>query len=510
MIDYRALLCGALLGVACGTPIQDPIDPPPGLLALVVVPASVTLMPGQSQQFIAISQQDSTFAIQALFSAEGGGTISADGLFTAGQEGGTFRIIASTLIASRTVADTALATVALPPPPPPATVSDPDALPAVNGQLKNVAAYTALNVRGMAAGGSYNDPVTGVRVWKVTSASVPYANPMMAHYYSEGPAQISREWAAGRHTLAIGANLVDFQRGVGFSNWRSAPSGTRQITFSKNPATPRIAFVTTNGGQLRRFDTGTMQWADVGLFPVAFNSSEWLQQDKDDRWFVALGATAGTVLAWNSATGQSYTRSFSNLDEPYLERDGRYVLVNVGPTSGPVWDLQTNTLTTLTAPGNSGISHTPSLRSYYVFGDNGTGNGITPHWRIDPSPAREMVMFNDLGGYTADAHNSGMWVQTDAELGGDLRRQWFLRTSYDWSYVSYGAGAKEALAFLRIDGGGHRLLLHHYSVLPTNGADNYWSEPRAILSIDGKLAMFDSNMNNGPRVDVFLAEVPVR
>ena len=61
-------------------------------------------------------------------------------------------------------------------------------------------------------------------------------------------------------------------------------------------------------------------------------------------------------------------------------------------------------------------------------------------------------MFNDLGEYTADAHNSGMWVQTDAELGGDLRRQWFLRTSYDWSYVSYGAGAKEALAFLRIDG----------------------------------------------------------
>ena len=46
---------------------------------------------------------------------------------------------------------------------------------------------------------------------------------------------------------------------------------------------------------------------------------------------------------------------------------------------------------------------------------------------------------------------------------GNPRRQWFLRTSYDWSYVSYGAGLKEALASLRIDGGGHRLLLHHYS-----------------------------------------------
>ena len=51
--------------------------------------------------------------------------------------------------------------------------ADPSALPAASGQLKNVAAYTALNVRGMAAGGSYTDPVTGVRVWKMTSASVP-------------------------------------------------------------------------------------------------------------------------------------------------------------------------------------------------------------------------------------------------------------------------------------------------------------------------------------------------
>ena len=125
---------------------------------------------------------------------------------------------------------------------------------------------------------------------------------MMAHHDAEGPAQISRQWAAGRHTLAIGRTLDDLQRGVGFSNWRSAPSGTRQITFSKNPATPRIAFVTTNGGQLRRLDTGTMQWPDAGLFPVAFNSSEWLQQDKDYCWFVALGVMAGTVLESNSAT----------------------------------------------------------------------------------------------------------------------------------------------------------------------------------------------------------------
>jgi len=387
-------------------------------------------------------------------------------------------------------------------------VADPSLLPAATGQLKNVSAYTALNVRGMAAGSSYTDPVTGVRAWKVTSASVPTSGPFQSHFYSEGPAQVSWEWAAGKSTLyLLSGYLVDFTRGVGFSNWRSVPSGTKQLTFSKNPATPRIAFVAV-GSQLRRYDIGTNSYVDTGNFPASFNIETWLQQDKDDRWFVANGASSGTVIAWNSQTGQSYTRSVSGLDEPYLERDGRYVMLNGSSTQ--IWDLSNNTVAGFSAPGNTSVGHVPSLRGFFILSDVQTGQGITPQWRADPSAARSHAQFGTLDGYAPDAHPSGMWVQTDAELGNNLARQWWLRTSYNWSYTATGAGAKEAIAFLRADGSGFRLLLHHYSVVPTNGADNYWSMPRGTLSVDGKLVMFDSNMNNSPRSDVFLAEVPVR
>ena len=390
-------------------------------------------------------------------------------------------------------------------------MANPSALPTASGQLKNLTAYTALNVRGMAAGGSYADPVTGVRVWKMTSGSVPVANPSGFHFYSEGPAQASAEWAAGKHTLYIttgGGYLVDFTRGSGLSNWRPVPSGTKQLTFSKNPATPRIAYVAV-GTQLRRYDTGTNSYVDTGHFPGAFNIDTWLQQDKDDGWFVALVAAGaprgspGTV-----PTGQSLSLSFGGLDEPYLERDGRYVMVNASSTQ--IWDLATNTVSSFTPPSNTSVGHVPSLRGFFVLGDVMTGCGTTPQWRVDPSPARSNTQFATLNGYYPDSHNSGMWVQRDAELGNDLTRQWYLRTSYDWSYAGSGTGVKEGLAFLRLNGSEYKLLLHHYSVKPTAGADDYWSEPRGTLSVDGKLAMFDSNMNNGPRTDVFVAEVPVR
>ena len=71
-----------------------------------------------------------------------------------------------------------------------------------------------------------------------------------------------------------------------------------------------------------------------------------------------------------------------------------------------------------TAPANTLVGHVPSLRSFFVVGDGNTGTGITPHWRVDPSPARNNVQFTTLNGYAPDAHMSGMWVQTDAELGG--------------------------------------------------------------------------------------------
>jgi len=50
-----------------------------------------------------------------------------------------------------------------------------------------------------------------------------------------------------------------------------------------------------------------------------------------------------------------------------------------------------------------------------------------------------------------------------------------------------------------------RLLLHHYSVGIT-----YWDSPWGTPSPDGKVVIFNSNMNGYGRYDLFVAEVPLR
>src|SRR5881628_847045 len=72
------------------------------------------------------------------------------------------------------------------PVPPPGARPDPTLLPVASKQAPETAAYRALAVATQPAGFSYNDPVTGVKVWKVTSSSVPAPNTAAGHDYADG------------------------------------------------------------------------------------------------------------------------------------------------------------------------------------------------------------------------------------------------------------------------------------------------------------------------------------
>src|SRR3989454_12030636 len=64
---------------------------------------------------------------------------------------------------------------------------DPTLLPvATTLQAPLTAAYDALNVPAIAAGGWYRDPTTGVKVYKVTSATFPTTSANWGHDYAEG------------------------------------------------------------------------------------------------------------------------------------------------------------------------------------------------------------------------------------------------------------------------------------------------------------------------------------
>src|SRR5205809_7016034 len=104
--------------------------------------------------------------------------------------------------------------------PPAGARPDPTLLPVASRQAPDTAAYRALAVASQPAGFSYNDPVTGVKVWKVTSSSVPAPNTGAGHDYADGGNRATIGWGPDNntHTILIRGDgmayhLVDFTRG---------------------------------------------------------------------------------------------------------------------------------------------------------------------------------------------------------------------------------------------------------------------------------------------------------
>ena len=577
----------------------------PVVTGLTISPKAVAVATNGTQQFSA-NLKLSTGASQAppansVTYGATGGTVAAQGLYTAGSTAGTFSVTAAyTPTGGKTVADTATVTVATVSGN--ATVADPTQLPLAARQSPDYAHYVGGSI---AAGQSYTDPATGARVWKLTDASTPASNGGMSHDYSAGPVQVTRAWGATgtTHTVLLlqgGSHwFVDFTRGAGLSNWRRAPSGINAdlcFTFSYNPATPRVGYY-LNGAVLHRYDASTNSEAPSGFFPKDLSGAGgsprylWLQQDKNDEWFVMMPSDQSRIVAWNSNTNEmrvlTSTRAGVAINEPHLERDGRYVLVSLNSSGWISWDLVTDTFVRLT----STEIHSGAVRHYFASFDADLSSG--PQWRFDPSTNTQMTIPSLAGQQGLSVylqHRADQWVMSDQELGNDLTKQWVLVDSYNdgwenesWAldngevYVStisytydqqqvgiksvrqYVAGTTTKVAsqlavatsraamtegsfyydastrklyvwatgggspagrvdprvngkihdgvgFYRLDGSEVRLLAHHYEL-----GTSYWSTPRSTVSADGKIVLFDSNMNNSSgRSDTFLVEVPIR
>jgi hypothetical protein len=494
---------------------------PPGSVSVVrVSPPTGTIPVGQTQQFSATPQDSAGHPLTGLtvtwMSSDARvATVTSSGLVSGVDSG-------SVTISATSAGKTGRAAVAVLRPPPPGS-PDPALLPRAALQAPDVAAYAALDLPGRSAGFSYKDPVSGVKIWKVTSGSVPAANSGAGHDYGEGSNQVSRGWGVNgnTHTLLIrGAgmsyHLVDFARGVGFINYRRLTGiSIRDIafTFSSVAGQERIAYaIDQRTGQLHRYNTATMQVEDIGSFPATLNTAApatmtWLQQDKNDGWFVGLW-DGSTAFAWNSRTNQLLTHGESWLNEPRLERDGRFVGLT-GGGDGPVrlWDLANNSL----GPEQyidqiSYFSHLASCRGMWVTTDARRTAAPFAQDRYDVSNGRlveTQILANSATAVASDA--AGNWIQSDAELGGSLKRQWAYLTGTGvkpWSHLLLW---NQAIGVQRGDGSDQRLLLHHYST-----GTSYWDDPWGTPSPDGKVVIFNSNMNGSGRYDLFVAEVPLR
>ncbi len=101
----------AIVTISAPTPPPPPPAPPaPVLVAVVLTPSSATLAPLATRRFVAYGRTNAGDSIPLFPTSATGGTLSPDGVYTAGPTAGTFRVIAS----SGSFADTSSVIVTAP------------------------------------------------------------------------------------------------------------------------------------------------------------------------------------------------------------------------------------------------------------------------------------------------------------------------------------------------------------------------------------------------------------
>ena len=420
---------------------------------------------------------------------------------------GTTNIVAT----SEGVAGRASITVTDAPPPPPPPVggsADPTLLPRATGQRPAAGTYG----RGLAAGQRYADPLTGVTVLKLTSASVPASNGGVYHGYSEGGPNISQPWIGSDgntyYTAYVADGwLVDIRYDTfSSSNWRRVPiDGETNWTFSLNPATPRIAYYVDDGNDktIHRYNTATNQNANAGIFPYTPPASgsglSWLQVNLNDQWLVGMLNGNATVIAVRLSDGlsRSYSTSFYggiDIDEPHIDREFPFVYISTNDEANLVINLETNQVVSERDPqGLDAADHEAPLRGKVVY-INYTVNGIVSTDRsgnvqiaVQPSPVD----------WSGDWHMAGQWVFNNPNEYF-VMDQWMRDGNYP---IRRGM-----IGFVSI-GGDVRLIAAHDA---TGSGYDTGGQPHPTLSPDGKLLMWTSNMNGSARFDVFVARIPTR
>jgi hypothetical protein len=397
-----------------------------------------------------------------------------------------------------------------------ATLPNPTLLPtATIAQVPLTAAYSLLNVPSKAAGGFYLDPTTAVKIYKLTSATFPAAGANWGHDYSEGGDEVSLPYNGTTRAILVYSGsshwLIDFTPGVGVSNPRPltgtlAPWIDLAFAFSNNPATPYYAYV-SNGTTVRRIDIRTMSEAPGNGWPITDVPDAggygpiWLHQAENDSFFTWMrGANGPTVVGYEPSTGTLKTYTNAGLNEPRIDRAGRYIGISMStPYNGlTVWDWQTNAIS-WTTPGDPGppFAHNASLKRRW----------ITVDWNL--SFPDQFVMYSSdapnsgthIGGPAngTEIHCNGNWIQSPANLND----QWAMCTHYG-SLQPTGSTWLAPGAMVLLTPNGERRILGH----PYNTTGNYTFFTFAKFSSDGQYVLFTSDMNGSGRSDLFLAEVP--
>lgn len=200
----------------------------------------------------------------------------------------------------------------------------------------------------------------------------------------------------------------------------------------------------------------------------------------------------------NSSKRVYYAETTSAVNEVQISKNGRYIYQITGNQGANVIearviDLQATPSPTVVALEDDGPHYAAThhdLGSNILVGADNWRNAIS--FRSLANPTTSIVLIQDP---------VWAWMQPS---------HFAMATGDEWLLVStYGAiqslQMNNELWFVKTDGSGAvRRFAHHYSV-----QTDYYSSPRANISLDNKFVAFTSNWGvAGGRLDLFVAKVP--
>ena len=381
--------------------------------------------------------------------------------------------------------------------------------------------------RSLSAGQTYVDPVSGVTVLKVTSSTVPISNSGVSHGYATSGPRCSQPWVDGgdghtKYTLCldfigyfVDIDYEDFQA----ENFRDAGAaagpGDAGMAFSLHPSTPQRSYA-LNSGIIRAYSTITGSEITPTGFPfdpAGAGSLNWLQTQLNDTWFAYMSGTEYRGYKPSTGTERAMTQARSGFthDELHIDLLNPYVYMSVDDDAGAnaPWNLEADTFDaspdSQTVNGPMSDDHCAPGRGYVVgtahFASQGGGCYV---YRADTDVAVQIIEGS------ANYHDAASDFYTNANWCRDLRPEmsvpadlWHL-TSKENQDDADAKVRQYAMALVKNDGSSVRIVGHHDS-----SGSVYDRFSKAMLSPDGKLVIFTSDMNGSSRWDVFVAKMPV-
>jgi hypothetical protein len=356
-----------------------------------------------------------------------------------------------------------------------------------------------------AAGGTFVDPTFGTTIMRLTDASDGTFNVNSYSYWPCFNKDSTKLWVICKP----GAMLYSFDP-VNFL------VSNKRLLFSNLPngRTPDLNDATWSSSdndvvfchddlKLYSYNVVSQTYTLVKDFASDLPPGELLQMSmsRDDNTFgFTVRNTAENTtgyIAWRRSQNSVYRVDTTQLDEVQVEKNGLYLVVKTGVSGSAgavevkIINLATRAVVDLTdgapdyAPGHSDIGH-----GFVIGGDN-WNNRLT--YRNTATPHTIYSVF-DFPDWSIGAHVS--------MLGDD--EKWILMSTFLANNLPSTGVFRDELFQIATDGTKRvRRLAHLHSVYR-----DYWDQPRANISRDGRFAVFTSNWGATDRRDVFIVNIP--